>query len=81
MTLQAMAAGISGGLLTLIGYNQSTAFDKGVLEGIFNISTLVPAAGFLALALVLWFYYPLHKKQVEENVEFLRRKHEDSGEE
>ncbi len=78
---QALAAGISGVLLTFIGYNQNTAFDKGVLEGIYNISTLVPAAGFLALALVLWFYYPLHKKAVEENVEFLRKKHEGSEQE
>ena len=73
---QALAAGISGALLTFIGYSQSTAFDPEVLDGIFNISTLVPAAGFLALALVLWFFYPLHKKEVEENVEFLRQKHE-----
>ncbi len=73
---QALAAGISGGLLTLIGYNKDTAFDTEVLDGIFNISTLVPAAGFLALSLVLWFFYPLHKRQVEENVEFLRKKHE-----
>ncbi len=78
---QALAAGISGGLLTFIGYNKDTAFDKGVLDGIYNISTLVPAAGFLALALVLWFYYPLHKKEVERNVEFLRKKHENTNEE
>lgn len=73
---QAAAAGVSGGLLTLIGYNQGTAFDSGVLEGIFNISTLVPAVGFGALAIVLWFFYPLHKKTVEKNIEILRVKHE-----
>lgn len=73
---QAFAAGLSGALLTLIGYNNNTAFDKGVLEGIFSISTLVPAIGFGALALMLWFWYPLHKKEVEENVEILRQRHE-----
>ena len=73
---QAASAGISGILLSLIGYSQDTAFDRGVLEGIFNISTLVPAIGFGALALVLWFWYPLHKKEVEKNVEILREKHE-----
>ena len=46
-----------------------------VKEGIFDISTLVPAASFIILALILWFWYPLHKKQVEENVAILREKH------
>lgn len=72
---QAASAGISGGLLSLIGYNQGTAFEPSVLEGIFNISTLVPAIGFGALGLVLWFWYPLHKRAVERNVEILREKH------
>lgn len=73
---QAASAGLSGLLLTAIGYTQSTAFEEGVLEGIFNISTLIPAAGFILLALILWFWYPLHKKQVDKNVEILREKHE-----
>ena len=72
---QAASAGLSGALLTLVGYTQETAFESSVLDGIFNISTLVPAIGFGALALVLWFYYPLHKKQVEENVKILRERH------
>lgn len=71
---QAAAAGVSGGLLTLIGYNDATAFEPSVTLGIFNISTLVPAGGFLLLALILWFWYPLHKKQVEENVAALKKK-------
>ena len=71
---QAAAAGVSGGLLTLIGYTDATAFDPEVTGGIFNISTLVPAAGFLLLALILWFWYPLHKKQVDANVEALKKK-------
>ena len=75
---QAASAGLSGALLTAIGYTQTTAFDKGVVEGIFNISTLLPAIGFCALALILWLWYPLHKEEVDKNVEILRRKH--SGE-
>ncbi len=73
---QAAAAGLTGTLLSYIGYNSETAFDEGILNGIYNISTLVPAAGFLLLAVVLWFWYPLHKKQVEANVEILKKKHE-----
>lgn len=73
---QAAAAGVSGFLLTLIGYSQETAFDKEVVNGIFNISTLVPAVGFGLLAAILWFWYPLHKKQVDENVALLKEKRE-----
>ena len=73
---QAAAAGVSGGLLSYIGYNEQTAFDPAVTQGIFRISTLLPAVGFLVLALILWFWYPLHKKQVEENVRALKEKHE-----
>ncbi len=77
---QALAAGVSGMLLSAIGYD-TTAAGQGisqtdsVLNGIFNISTLVPAIGFLSLALVLWFWYPLHKKAVDANVEALKEKH------
>ena len=71
---QAAAAGISGGLLTRIGYTEETAFEPAVTNGIFNISTLLPASGFLLLALILWFWYPLKKKQVEDNVKKLRKK-------
>lgn len=72
---QALAAGVSGWLLAAIGYSQSTAFDTNVVNGIFTISTIVPAIGLIALALILWFWYPLHKKQVDENVATLKIKH------
>ncbi len=77
---QALAAGISGWLLTGIGYSSEAAAagkaqTQSVLNGIFNISTLVPAVGFILLAVVLWFWYPLHKKQVDANVEALKIKH------
>lgn len=71
---QAAAAGLSGGLLTLVGYSESTAFEKDVLNGIFNISTILPAIGFSLLALILLFWYPLHKKQVEQNIALLKEK-------
>ena len=73
---QAAAAGVSGFLLTLIGYTQETAFDTQVINGIYNISTLLPAIRFGLLAAILWFWYPLHKKQVDENVTLLREKRE-----
>lgn len=72
---QALTSGLSGTLLSMIGYKKSTAFDKNVVEGIFDISTLLPAISFILLALILWFWYPLKKKLVDENVKFLRQKH------
>ncbi len=77
---QALAAGVSGWLLEAIGYNSEAAAEglkqsESVLAGIFNISTLMPAIGFGLLALVLWFWYPLHKKQVDANVKALAEKH------
>ncbi len=74
---QAAAAGLTGALLSMIGYTETTAFDPDVTEGIFNISVLVPALGFGLLAAVLWFWYPLHKKQVDANVAALKKKHGD----
>ncbi|MCR5545399.1 MAG: glycoside-pentoside-hexuronide (GPH):cation symporter [Lachnospiraceae bacterium] len=68
---QAAAAGISGLLLTMIGYTQETAFEEGVVNGIYNITVLVPMLGFGALALVLIFAYPLNKAKVEENAKIL----------
>ena len=78
---QAASSGLSGGLLTLIGYSEETAFDGGVVNGIFNISTLVPAIGFTVLGLILLFVYPLGKKQVLENIEILKKKHNNSEKE
>lgn len=74
---QAGSAGLSGALLSLIGYSQQSAFDEGVKNGIFNISTLVPALGFGALALILWLWYPLKKSDVENNVKTLKKMHGD----
>lgn len=73
---QAASAGISGALISAIGYTDETAFEPSVVNGIFNISTLVPAIGFGLLTAVLWFWYPLHKKQVDANVAILKEKHE-----
>lgn len=73
---QAAAAGLSGGLLTFIGYSQETAFDPDVVNGIYNIATLLPAIGFAALGLILWFWYPLHRQQVEQNVDELKKRRE-----
>lgn len=78
---QAAAAGLTGLLLTVIGYEKlpDTPIPDGVKDGIYNISTLIPAIGFAALALVLWLWYPLKKHRVDENVRILRERHGDGS--
>lgn len=71
---QAASSGVSGALLSFIGYTGDNVTES-IKRGIFNISTLVPATGLILLALILWFFYPLKKKQVEENVRILKEKH------
>ncbi len=77
---QALASGVSGWLLAAIEYNelaltQGIAQTQAVKDGIFTISNVVPAIGLVLLAAVLWFWYPLHKKQVDANVAALKEKH------
>ena len=74
---QAVSAGISGALLTMIGYSKETAFSEPVRRGIYNISTLVPIAGLVLMCLALIFIYPLNKKRVDANVAFLKAKREE----
>lgn len=74
---QAAASGISGFLLTAIGYSKETAFDTDVVNGIYDITCLVPAIGFVFLGLVLIMWYPLGKKKVEENTRILAGKRTD----
>ena len=76
---QAVSAGLTGWLLGLVGYQSAVdgipvQQTEETLNGIFGIATLLPALGFGLLAAVLWFWYPLHKKQVEENVAVLKAK-------
>lgn len=73
---QALSAGLTGSLLTMIGYSNATAFDPEVTERIFNLSCIAPIIGFTLVAVFLIVIYPLNKKRVEENVAVLaaRRK-------
>lgn len=71
---QALSSGMVGGLLTMIGYSDATAFDPAVTEGIFRLSCLVPMIGFLAVAAVLWLLYPLDRDTVRANAAELARR-------
>lgn len=73
---QAASSAVAGGLLTIIGYSAETQFDPAVTKGIYNMTCLVPAVGYLLLALVLAFLYPLNKARVESNAKVLAEKRE-----
>lgn len=73
---QAASSGLTGGLLTMIGYTTATAFDTEVVNGIYDIACIVPAAGFLLMALALIFVYPLSKKRVDQNIATLKARRE-----
>lgn len=77
---QAIAGGVGGFALSLIGYVSGAAGQvmeqsEATLDGIYNISTLIPAVGYLIVMLLLAFVYPLSKKDVEENTRVLRERH------
>ena len=71
---QALSSGMVGGLLSIVGYTEATAFDPEVVNGIFNISCIVPIIGMVAVALALLFIYPLNKKRVDANIAELKKR-------
>lgn len=77
---QAAAGGLGGFALSYIGYQRSTAGQTvtqspETIEGIWVLSTLVPAVFLAGTALALLFWYPLKKKQVAENTRILHERH------
>ena len=75
---QAASSGVSGLLLSLIGYS-AEAVQSGnavVVNGIYDITCLVPVVGYVLLAVVLFFWYPLGKSRVEYNTQVLANKRE-----
>lgn len=74
---QAIAGGLGGYALVIIGYSSSaTVQTEAVKQGIYSFYTLVPAVCYLAVSLILFFFYPLTKKVVEENTAELKRRYE-----
>ena len=65
-------SGLAGVLLSIVGYTTATAFDPKVIDGIYNVTCLMPAAGMTLLLLALIFLYPLNKKRVEANAAKLK---------
>lgn len=76
---QALAGGAGGWALSIIGYDQLAKVQtEAVINGLYTTSTLIPAVCLFIVALFLWFIYPLGKKNVEANVEELKRRRENA---
>ena len=71
---QALSSGMIDALLSVIGYSAATAFNPEVVNGIFNMTCIIPAIGFVGIALVLMFLYPLSKNRVEANILELKKR-------
>ncbi len=74
---QALAGGLGGFILTFIGYNSASATQTvAVTESIYTITTLAQAVGYIGVALILAFAYPLSGKVVNQNAEKLAKMRE-----
>ncbi len=71
---QAIASALGGWSLALIGYAEGSTIGQTeeVMNGIYNIATVVPTILYLIVGLCLAFIYPLNKKKVAENIETLK---------
>lgn len=77
---QALAGGVGGWALEIIGYESAAAAQSmRVLSGLYTTATIIPAIGFFAVAILLWFIYPLNKRKVEENAAILRERRAHRG--
>ncbi len=69
---QSIASGLTGIMLSWVGYTSATAFSPKVTDGIYNVTCIVPAISSFIFIIVLWKLYPLDKKKVAENFESLK---------
>lgn len=75
---QAVAGGLGGFSLAFVGYSEELQVQSAtVIEGIYNIATLLPAILYTLVALCLLFLYPLSKHKVEENIAILKKRREE----
>lgn len=74
---QALAGGVGGFVLTAIGYiSEAPVQTVEVSERIYSISTLVPGICYLLVFLIMQFWYPLSRREVEKNTAILKEKRE-----
>jgi len=73
---QALAAGLGGWALGIIGYQAGTTTQEPrTVTGIYMLTTLVPGILYALVTVVLLLWYPLSRKTVEQNSDILNRRH------
>ena len=75
---QAIASALGGWSLGWIGYveGSTTGQTQSVMDGIYNIATLVPTILYIIVGVCLFVIYPLSKKKVAENTAALKARRE-----
>jgi len=72
---QALAGGAGGFVLTAIGYvSEAPAQTEAVAERIYTTATLTPGICYLIVFLIMQFWYPLDRHEVEKNTRLLQEK-------
>lgn len=72
---QALAGGVGGLVLTVIGYVSDAPVQTEEVAGrIYSVSTLIPGICYLTVFLIMQFWYPLSRKEVEKNTAILKEK-------
>ncbi len=74
---QALAGGLGGFALTAIGYVSSTenvVQAPEVAQRIYTVSTIIPAACYFIVAVILIFWYPLSRRKIAENQEIIKNR-------
>lgn len=75
---QALAGGLSGLSLTMVGYisakgSEAIVQSEQTIQNIYNVATFVPALTYLIIGLIVLFFYPLTKKKLAEMNAALRK--------
>lgn len=64
---QAVAAILANAALIWIAYDATLqAQTPATLEGMFSLSVLIPAALYIIMFVILWFFYPINKKALAQ---------------
>ena len=73
---QALAGGVTGLLLSFVGYQTSTSGGalqtEAVNNSIYQLSVGIPAVCLGLGAIIMFFWYPLNKKKVDANAQALK---------
>ena len=72
---QALAGGLGGFALTAIGYiSDAPSQTPVVAERIYIVATLIPGICYLLVFLIMQFWYPLSRSEVEKNTRILQER-------